>query len=53
MERHRLRADSAWPVLLTPAGVVWETWRAMNWTLTAAWLAWVWLLWAAARRRYT
>jgi hypothetical protein len=53
IERHRLRADSAWPVLLTPAGVVWETWRAMGWTLTAAWLAWVWLLWAAARRRYT
>jgi hypothetical protein len=53
VERHRLRADSRWPVLLTPVGVVWETWRAMGWTLTAAWLGWVWLLWAAARRRYT
>jgi len=53
VERHRLRADSGWPLLLTPAGVVWETWRAMGWMLTAAWLAWVWLLWAAVRRRYT
>lgn len=52
VERHRLRADSGWPLLLTPAGVLWETWRAMGWTLTLAWLAWVWLLWAAARRRY-
>ena len=53
VERHRLRPDSAWPVWLTPVGVAWETWRAMNWSLTAAWLAWVWLLWAAFRRRYT
>jgi hypothetical protein len=53
VERHRLRADSGWPVWLTPLGVVWETWRSMNWLLTAAWLGWVWLLWAAWRRRYT
>ena len=53
VERHRLRADSAWPRWLTPVGVVWETWRAMDWTLTIAWLAWIWLLWAAAKRRYT
>jgi hypothetical protein len=52
VERHRLRADSRWPVLLTPVGVVWETWRAMGWMLTLSWAAWVWLLWAAARRRY-
>lgn len=53
VERHRLRADSAWPRWLTPAGVVWETWRAMDWPLTLAWLGWIWLLWALAGRRYT
>ncbi len=53
VERHRLRSDSGWPVWLTPVGVVWETWRSMDWVLTMAWLAWVWLLWAAFRRRYT
>jgi hypothetical protein len=53
VERHRLGADSGWPLWLTPAGVVWETWRGMGWGLTVAWLAWIWLLWAARRRRYT
>ena len=52
VERHRLRPDSGWPGWLTPLGVLWETWRGMDWTLTLAWLAWIWLLWAAARRRY-
>jgi hypothetical protein len=27
LERHRLRPDSAWPVSLTPLGVVWDTRR--------------------------
>ena len=53
VERHRLRPDSGWPVWLTPLGVVWETWRSMNWLLTAAWLVWGWLLWAVRHRRYT
>lgn len=53
VERHRLRADSGWPVWLTPLGVLWETWRGMDGALTVAWLAWIWLLWAARRRRYT
>lgn len=53
VERHRLRADSGWPMWLTPLGVLWETWRGMGWPLTLAWLGWVWLLWAAVRRRYT
>jgi hypothetical protein len=53
VERRRLRADAGWPAWLTPAGVVWETWRTMGWPLTFAWLGWTWLLWAAARRRYT
>jgi hypothetical protein len=45
IERHRLRPDDWWPVWLTPAGLVWETWRSMGWTLTAAWIAWIWV-WA-------
>ena len=53
VERHHLRADAWWPRWLTPIGVVWETWRGMNGTLTMAWVAWIWLLWAAARRRYS
>jgi len=53
VERHHLRADAAWPRLLTPIGVVWETWRGMDGTLTVAWLAWIWLLWAVGRRRYS
>jgi hypothetical protein len=53
VERHRLRPDSGWPMWLTPFGVLWETWRAMGWTLTGSWLLWTWALWAARRRRYT
>jgi hypothetical protein len=44
IERHRLRPDDWWPIWLTPAGLVWETWRSMGWTLTAAWIAWIWVL---------
>ena len=46
VERHRLRADAGWPQWLTPLGVVWETWRGMGWPLAAAWLVWVWGLYA-------
>jgi hypothetical protein len=53
VERHRLRPDDGWPGWLTPVGVLWETWRAMDWPLTGAWLLWVWLPWAATRRRYS
>jgi hypothetical protein len=47
VERHRLRPDDRWPMWLTPIGVLWESWRGMNWQLTIAWLAWtlVWLAW--------
>jgi hypothetical protein len=48
IERHRLRPDDWWPVWLTPVGLVWETWRSMGWPLTAAWIAWIWVL-AGAR----
>jgi hypothetical protein len=53
IERHRLRADSRWPSLLTPLGVVWETWRGMTGPLLLSWLVWIWGIRLAldARRR--
>jgi hypothetical protein len=42
VERHRLRADSAWPALLTPLAVVWETWRGMTGPVLLSWLVWTW-----------
>jgi hypothetical protein len=44
IERHRLRPDDWWPMWLTPAGVVWETWRSMGWALTISWLVWIWMV---------
>jgi hypothetical protein len=52
VERHRLRADAWWPMWLTPVGLLWETWRAMGWEMTVAWLAWIWSLWVVVRTRY-
>jgi hypothetical protein len=49
-ERHRLIAESAWPLWLTPIGVVWETWREMGWGLAASWLVWIWATWSLRRR---
>jgi hypothetical protein len=51
LERHRLRTDSAWPRLLTPLGVVWETWRGMTLPVTVSWLVWIWGMALAARVR--
>jgi hypothetical protein len=51
VERHRLRPDSHWPVMLTPLGVVWEAWRSIGWLETLAWLGWIWGLWAVLRLR--
>jgi hypothetical protein len=51
IERHRLRPDDWWPVWLTPAGLVWETWRSMGWPLTAAWIVWIWVLAGAGAMR--
>jgi hypothetical protein len=42
LERHRLRAESGWPLLLTPLGLVWETWRGLTLPLTVSWLVWIW-----------
>jgi hypothetical protein len=52
VERHRLRPDDWWPSWLTPVGVVWETWRGMGWTVTGAWLMWIWAFWVVGRTRY-
>src|SRR5689334_6455713 len=51
VERHRLRPDDRWPMLLTPIGVLWETWRSMGAALTLSWLGWilVWVAWRARR----
>jgi hypothetical protein len=51
IERHRLRPDAGWPMLLTPLGMVWESWRSMGWTLTLFWLLWIWIPWIFLRRR--
>ncbi len=48
-ERHRLRPDAWWPLWLTPVGVLWETWRGMDWPLTVAWLVWIWVFGAVGR----
>jgi hypothetical protein len=49
VERHRLRPDAWWPLLLTPVGMVWETWRSMGWSETVSWLVWIWLVWGLLR----
>ncbi len=51
VERHRLRSDSAWPVILTPLAVLWETWRSMGWEETVGWLGWIWAIGLVAGRR--
>jgi len=43
-ERHHLEDDSKWPLLLTPEGIVWETWRALTPLQTLSWLFWIWLI---------
>jgi hypothetical protein len=50
IERHYLVAESAWPLWLTPIGVIWETWRGMGWGLAASWLGWIWGTWSLRRR---
>jgi len=50
IERHRLRPDAWWPSWLTPAGVVWETWRSMGWALGGAWIVWIWAIALRPRR---
>ena len=55
VERHRLRSADAWPEILTPLGVLWETWRSVGWGETLAWVGWIWAIpafrWLRRRRR--
>jgi predicted metal-dependent phosphoesterase TrpH len=51
VERHRLRPDDWRPRLLTPLGVVWETWRSMGLAAAVSWAGWVWGVWALRRWR--
>jgi hypothetical protein len=51
VERHRLRPDSPWPKLLTPIGVLWESWRSMGRLAAASWLLWIWGIWGLRVRR--
>jgi hypothetical protein len=43
-ERHHLRRESAWPWILTPAGVVWESWRSLAVLQVVSWIAWIWMV---------
>ena len=51
IERHRLRPDAAWPTILTPVGVLWETWRSLSWSETLAWVGWIWAIPVTLRLR--
>ena len=43
-ERHHLRGESWWPWILTPVGVVWETWRGMGALQVVSWIVWIWMI---------
>jgi hypothetical protein len=43
-ERHHLRRESWWPWILTPAGVVWESWRSLSMLQVVSWIVWIWIV---------
>jgi hypothetical protein len=43
-ERHHLRPEAWWPWILTPAGVVWESWRSLGVLQVLSWIAWIWVV---------
>jgi hypothetical protein len=43
-ERHHLRSESWWPWILTPLGVVWESWRSSSVLQVASWVIWIWVI---------
>jgi hypothetical protein len=43
-ERHHLGRESWWPWILTPAGVVWESWRSMGVLQVVSWVVWIWMI---------
>ncbi len=51
IERRHLRTDSGWPMVLTPLGVLWESWRSSNPFQVLSWLSWTWGVTMLLRRR--
>ena len=43
-ERHHLTREAWWPWILTPVGVVWESWRSSSVLQVVSWLIWIWLV---------
>jgi hypothetical protein len=43
-ERHHLRKESWWPWILTPVGVVWESWRSLGVLQVVSWVVWIWVV---------
>lgn len=43
-ERHHLRRESWWPWILTPFGVVWESWRSSSVLQVVSWVVWIWVI---------
>lgn len=43
-ERHHLRREAWWPWILTPLGVVWETWRGLGALQVVSWVVWIWIV---------
>ena len=43
-ERHHLRRESWWPWILTPVGVLWESWRSLGALQVVSWVVWIWVI---------
>ena len=43
-ERHHLRREAWWPWILTPIGVVWESWRGLTMLQVVSWIVWIWVV---------
>jgi hypothetical protein len=43
-ERHHLRRESWWPWILTPIGVIWESWRGLSLLQVVSWVTWIWMV---------
>jgi hypothetical protein len=43
-ERHHLRREAWWPWILTPVGVVWESWRSLGVLQVVSWIVWIWMI---------
>jgi hypothetical protein len=50
-ERHHLRPEAWWPWILTPVGVVWESWRGLGALQVMSWIVWIWVVGVARAYR--